>query len=84
MKAAELFLRGLESPEGVEDIIDDRLDSRLLYVMHMYAELISKKKVNLGIKDEELVRSAMIIGYLLKGHMDRYELEKALNAAESE
>ena len=79
VKVAEEFLKSLENPGETMDIMLDRVDFQMLYVINNYADLISKvrNKTTLGKKD--IVSCAIIIGYLLKGHLDRYELEKNFN-----
>ena len=79
VKAAEDFLKSLENPQITMDIMLDRIDAQMLYVINNYASLISRvrrKSTTLGEKD--IVTCSMIIGYLLKSHLDRYELEQSL------
>ena len=78
VKAAEDFLKSLENPQITMDIMLDRIDVQMLYVINNYAELISKVKKKTGIEEKDIVTCSMIIGYLLKSHLDRYELEQSL------
>lgn len=77
IKAAEEFLRSLEEPSVTMDIMMDRVDVQMLYVIHNYAELISKVKHKTNIEEKDIITCAMIVGYLLKSHLDRYELEQS-------
>lgn len=78
-KIAESFLKSLEDQDNTVSLMTERMDPKLLYVIHNYAELITKTKERLELSDKDIVASAMIIGFLLKSHMDRYELEKRFN-----
>jgi len=78
IKAAEEFLKSLENPQITMDVMLDRIDVHMLYVINNYAELISKAKSKTNIQEKDIVTCSMIIGYLLKTHLDRYELEQNL------
>lgn len=80
IKIAESFLKSLEDPTMTMDIMLDRVDAQMLYVIHNYAGLISKVKHKTNIEEKDIITCAMIIGYLLKGHLDRYELEQTLSS----
>ena len=75
IKSAEEFLKSLEEPSITMDIMLDRIDVQMLYVINNYAELISKVKNKASMQEKDIVVCSMIIGYLLKTHLDRYELE---------
>lgn len=75
VKVAEDFLKSLENPTTTMDIMLDRVDVQILYVINNYSELINKVKSRTSIEEKDVLTCAMIIGYLLKGHLDRYELE---------
>jgi len=76
VKAAENFLKSLEDPTVTMDVMLDRVDVQILYVIHNYADLISKVKNKTDIEEKDIITCAMIIGYLLKSHLDRYDLEQ--------
>jgi hypothetical protein len=76
VKAAENFLKSLENPTVTMDVMLDRVDVQILYVIHNYSELISKVKNKTDIEEKDIITCAMIIGYLLKGHLDRFDLEQ--------
>lgn len=78
IKVAQEFLKSLENPDLTMDIMLDRVDVQMLYVIHNYADLISKVKYKTNIEEKDIITCSMIIGYLLKGHLDRYELEQSL------
>lgn len=78
VKAAEDFLKSLENPKITMDIMLDRVDLHILYVIYNYADLISKVKGKTNIEEKDIIICTMIIGYLLKGHLDRFELEESL------
>jgi hypothetical protein len=78
VKAAEEFLKSLENPQITMDIMLDRIDIQMLYVINNYADLISKARKKTSIEEKDIVTCSMIIGYLLKSHLDRYELEQNL------
>lgn len=83
VKAAEDFLKSPENPQITMDIMVDRIDVQMLYVINNYAELISKvrRKTN-SLEEKDIVTCSMIIGYLLKSHLDRYELQERLDMNE--
>ncbi|MEI7473750.1 MAG: hypothetical protein WCK67_03135 [bacterium] len=76
---AENFLKSLEDPDVTMDIMLDRMDVQILYVIHNYSDLISKVKDKTTLEQKEIITCSMIIGYLLKSHLDRFELEEQLN-----
>jgi hypothetical protein len=78
VKVAEEFLKSLEDPTATMDIMLDRIDVQVLYAIHNYAELISKVKDRTKIEEKDIITCSIIIGYLLKSHLDRYELEQSI------
>jgi hypothetical protein len=78
IKAAEEFLRSLEEPGVTMDIMLDRVDVHMLQVINNYAELISRARHKINFEDKDIITCSMIIGYLLKTHLDRYELEQQI------
>ena len=78
VKAAEEFLKSLEDPTATMDIMLDRIDVQILYSIHNYAELISKVKYKTNIEEKDIITCSIIIGYLLKSHLDRCELEQSI------
>ena len=79
VKAAEDFLKSLENPQITMDIMLDRIDVQMLYVINNYSGLISKvRRKSNNLEEKDIVTCSMIIGYLLKSHLDRYELEQSL------
>jgi hypothetical protein len=72
------FLRQLNDPYISSLLLSDRVDSDLMDVIYKYAEQITSKKGKMALSETELYTSSMIIGYLLKGHMDRYELNRQI------
>ena len=79
VKAAEEFLKSLENPQVTMDIMLDRIDVQMLYVINNYSGMISKVKTKSNsLEEKDIVTCSMIIGYLLKSHLDRYELEQSL------
>ena len=80
IKAAENFLRSLENPQVTMDIMFDRIDIQMLYVINNYAELISKIRNKTILAEKDIVSCSIIIGYLLKSHLDRYDLEQSFHS----
>lgn len=76
VKIAEDFLKSLEDPQETMDIMLDRMDGQTLYIINNYAELISNVRKKTSLEEKDIVSCSMIIGYLLKSHMDRYDLEQ--------
>ena len=78
IRSAEEFLKSLEEPSVTMDIMLDRVDVQILQVINNYATLISRVKHKTDIEEKDIITCSMIIGYLLKTHLDRYELEESL------
>ena len=76
IRSAEAFLKSLEDPTITMDIMVDRVDTQMLQVINNYSELIAKVKPRTDIEEKDIITCSMIIGYLLKTHLDRFELEK--------
>ena len=76
IKIAEDFLRSLEDPDITLSLLSERMDPRILYVIHNYADLIVKTKNRLSVSEKDIIASSMIMGFLLKSHIDRYDLNK--------
>ncbi|HSA07636.1 MAG TPA: hypothetical protein P5556_10720 [Candidatus Gastranaerophilales bacterium] len=75
-KIAEKFLKSLENPQDTMNIMLDRIDSQTLLVINDYANLISKVKNRTSLEENDIISCSIIIGYLLKGHLDRYDLDQ--------
>jgi len=76
LKVAEDFLKSLENPQETMDIMLDRVDAQTLYVINNYADLISRVKNKTSLEEKDIVSCSIIIGYLLKGHLDRHDLNQ--------
>jgi len=76
VKIAEEFLKSLENPEETMDIMLDRIDLQTLQVINNYADMISRVKDRTTLEEKDIVSCSIIIGYLLKGHLDRYDLNQ--------
>lgn len=78
VESATEFLKSLEDPSVTSDVMVDRMDTEVLQVITNYSELILKVKDKTKVNERELLTCSMILGYLLKGHIDRFELEESL------
>ena len=78
VRSAEEFLKSLEDPNTTRDAMVDRIDSEIVSVMSKYSDLLSQVKDKAGVDTKDLVVCSLIIGYLLKTHIDRYDLEQSL------
>jgi len=76
--AAKEFLKGLENPLTTQNLMFDRIDVQMLCVIDNHAELIAKVKDRSKLELKDLVAVSMILGFLLKTHLDRYELAECL------
>ena len=77
IEEAKKFLHSLEDSKITYNLMVDRLDGETLLAIQNYAQLISKAASSFEIED--LVASAMIMGSLLKSHMDRFDIEQRFN-----
>ena len=78
MESAQKFLKSLENPSTTIKIMTERMDTETLQVITNYSDLISKAKGKTSVDDKDLLTCTMILGFLLKGHIDRYDLEENL------
>jgi hypothetical protein len=78
-KAITEFLKSLEDGNNTSKLFEERLDNELFMFFNKYAEIIMEKRENIILDDRELITSSMIVGYLIKSFLDRYELEKTLS-----
>ncbi len=87
-QAAEAFLKSLENQQITMDIMLDRIDVQTLAVINNYASLIAKVKergrLDGTISQQDIVVCSMIIGYLLKSQMDRFDMEESLKKLNTE
>jgi len=74
IKAATNFLKTLEDTQVVLDIMQDRMDSDILKVITDYAKVMTNAKSKTSIPDEDFISCTLILGYLLKTHVDREDL----------
>lgn len=79
VKCAQEFLRSLEQHNVTTNMMAERMDVQILHVMKNYSGLIAKIKDKINMEDKEILTCSMIMGYLLKGHLDRLELEERMN-----
>ena len=70
------FLNSLDDSELTFSLIGDKIDEKTLKSIDSYAKIISRKRRELEISDNELISSSMILGFLLKSYIDREDLEK--------
>ena len=79
IKEVQKFLKELEDPSQMMGLLTERLPYEVLVEINNYAKLIVDVKHKTVLTDADIVSCSMIIGYLLKGHIDRFELEESLN-----
>ena len=79
IKEVQKFLKELEDPSQMMGLLTERLPYEVLVGINNYAKLIVDVKHKTALTDADIVSCSMIIGYLLKGHIDRFELEESLN-----
>jgi len=77
-QVAKEFLRSLEDKNTSMSILTDRMEVPIIRVIENFAELLVKSKGRSDIDIKDIASSTMIIGYLLKSHMDRYDLNETL------
>jgi len=75
---SEKFFTSLEDKDTTMRLMLGRMPYHVLSAIEDQAKLIRKVKISCNESDEKIVATAMIIGYLLKGHLDRCELEENL------
>ncbi len=76
---AEKFLKSLENAQTTFSIMTSRIDIPTLYVIKKFANLIAKSQKNKeSFSLADMLESSLIVGYLLRSHVERYELEQLL------
>lgn len=70
------FLNTFQDSALTLSLLYDRIDDSTLKSLNSYARIISKTRCELQITDEDLISSSMILGFLLKTHIDREKLNK--------
>lgn len=79
IKEVQKFLKELEDPSQMMGLVIERLPHEVLVEINNYIKLIVDVKHKAVLNTSEIIYYSMIIGYLLKGHIDRFELEESLN-----
>ena len=79
IKEVQKFLKELEDPSQMMGVVIERLPHEVLVEINNYIKLIVDVKHKAVLNTSEIIYYSMIIGYLLKGHIDRFELEESLN-----
>lgn len=79
IKSAEEFLKKLEEPSYTMDVMLDRIDSQVLQLINNYSGIMTKVKGKANVSEKDMISCSLIIGYLLKSHIDRFELDEYLN-----
>lgn len=74
---AEIFLASLKDDTSM-DLMTDRMNLQVLEVIIDYAKSIARARKDAGLSVKESISSALIMGYLLRSHLERYELEQCL------
>ncbi len=77
-KQIKKFFTSLEKSKKTEKLMEERMNLEVLQAINDYAELLDMARNNVDISVKDVISSSLIIGYLLKSHIDRYELEQCL------
>jgi len=77
-KQIKKFFTRLEKPKKNEKLMVDRMNLEVLEAIYEQAELLDRARKNLDISVKDVISGSLIMGYLLKSHLDRYELEQCL------
>ena len=74
-KECEKFFTEIIDPESIGDLIIDRVGSEVLVALEIYAKKLAFMYQTLPqINIDEIFTGALVVGYLLKNHLDRAEL----------
>lgn len=78
--AANEFLKNLEDPDFTFNMMTTRIDPQLIFVINNYASAIAEvfNRGTTKLSPHDYVTCSLIIGYLLKSHIDRYQLAALL------
>ena len=77
-KQIKKFFTSLEKTKKNEKLMVDRIDPQVLEAINDYAELLDRARKNVGISVKDVISSSLIMGFLLRSHLERYELEQCL------
>ena len=71
------FLKELEV--HVFNIVADRVDLATMQAFATYSEVLAQVRTTIPkLSDADFIQCSIIIGYLIKGQVDRYDLNKSL------
>jgi hypothetical protein len=76
---AKIFLKSLEDHGTIKDLMTDRIDPKILDLITEYSNLIAINKKNI-INIKDIITCSILIGYLLRGHLSRLELNDILQS----
>ena len=77
-KQIKKFFTSLEKTKKTEKLMAERMNLQVLEAINDYAELLDSARNNVDISVKDVISSSLIMGFLLKAHLDRYELEQCL------
>ena len=77
-KKIKKFFINLEKSRKTMKLLENRIAPEVFYAINDYAELISRTMETTELTNKEIFSSSMLIAYLLKGYLDRLELEQCL------
>lgn len=72
------FLNNLNDQKTINDLINDRIDAEIIELFQEYSNLIAIVADKDKFTDSQKIFCAMQIGYLLKGHLYRHEIEQSI------
>lgn len=77
-ESAKNFLRNLGNPEFTHSIVVDRVGKDIDNTINDFISDVCKVKERVDIDSDELLKTTMLAGYLLRTHIERIELEELL------
>ena len=82
-EAIMTFLKEMEGPGMVAKTVADRIDLATMQALTTYSEmLVQVRKAIPKLSDADFILCSMLIGFLVKGQTDRYDLNKSLEGDE--
>lgn len=75
IKSGQDFLSSLMNDEVVRNMVVDRVSNESAHIISEYSKILAQAVGS----NYENISAVMLMGYLLKTHIDRYEIERSMN-----
>jgi hypothetical protein len=84
VKFAKDFMNSMKDPDVCSVLMKDMIDPAVLIFISEYASKVAQTEGRSGIDTESISISSMILGYMLKGHIDRQDLNETISFTDTD